>query len=328
MSNISTAIRFDHTAKENARVLDWSSDFQDRDNADFFAAVAKELARIGKKSGAKGATVDASGAGAIVLVGEYGFPGYGIRTAQNVLRIDRTPSNWSHVLFLQEGLPADAAAIRDPERSPLVLESTLSQGVGLNHFAFKNGVSVGRLSTFARTEYDASAESVVPNVAVLYFALTAEERSAVLERALNPDADQLGYDLCGQLGAWFSYGTSRGAKPNPLAEGVGLASASLVQLAYDAAGIGLAPGAHQRNIAPEHIWQAVKFLHETFFVMEGGKHVPRLVGGFYCVRDRACVQYPVDAKVPRSLSELVASSRGGGRTDGGSGRSSLRGKKR
>jgi hypothetical protein len=46
---------------------------------------------------------------------------------------------------------------------------------------------------------------------------------------------------------------SRGAVIKPLAQGIGLFNASYLQLAYDAAGVNVAPGAQQRKLAPEHI---------------------------------------------------------------------------
>ena len=59
----------------------------------------------------------------------------------------------------------------------------------------------------------------------------------------------MAYDLPDLLGRWFHYALSLGKRKNPLLAGVAMPSASYAQLAYDAAGIDLSPGATQRNVS-------------------------------------------------------------------------------
>jgi hypothetical protein len=115
----------------------------------------------------------------------------------------------------------------------------------------------------------------------------------VLARAIRPETDSTRYDL-GQLRArWFEYLVDPVVQPNPLAEGVAMPSAAYVQLAYDAAGVDLSPGAMQRNTAPEHIWQLVRRLYRDAELMdESGHRAPRVVAGWYCVRDRSALPAP------------------------------------
>ena len=66
--------------------------------------------------------------------------------------------------------------------------------------------------------------------------------------------------------------------------------------------------AQQRNLAPEHIWQGARFLHESFRLLDDqGETRSRAIGGYYCVRDRACVVAPVELELelPRTLGELL-----------------------
>jgi hypothetical protein len=293
MTNLNTAIRYDPAAALNPHLSDWSKAFCDVDNAEFFAAVAQAPGNVGA-------------AGCIVLTGEYSVCGYRLRRAQEVIRVDRTPSPWSHAFLLLEGLDRDPAGNRDPDCSPLLLESTLQPSAQFDHFSFRTGVSGRRLAEYALASFDLRAAHCVPNVAVISFELNDDERQALLARALNPQADQLGYDLLGQLANWFTYIASRGTALNPLAQGVSMYSASYVQLAYDAAGIDLAPGAQQRNLAPEHFWQSSRYLHARFRTLDrDGQSQPRAVSGFFCVRDRACMMAPLDASLPRTFAELL-----------------------
>jgi hypothetical protein len=309
MTNLNTAIRYDPAASQNPRLVDWSKQYCDTDNAEFFAAVARAPGNAGT-------------AACIVLTGEYSVCGYRLRRAQEVIRVDRTPSPWSHAFVLLEDLSRDAAQNRDPAKSALLLESTLQPNPQFDHFSFRTGVSGRRIADYAGATFDLRAAHCVPNVAVISIALSDQERTALLARAKNPEADQLGYDLLGQLASWFTYIASRGTALNPLAQGVAMFSASYVQLAYDAAGIDVAPGAQQRNLAPEHFWQASRYLHARFQTMDqDGKSTTRAVSGFFCVRDRACVMAPVDAELPRTFADLLPlqpMAAGGGTRSGGS----------
>jgi hypothetical protein len=303
MSNFNTAIRYDSLATSNPDLKDYSKDFCDADNGEFFAEVARQLAKPAPGS----TTLETDSVASIVLIGEYGLPGYRIRRAQEVLRIDRTPSFWSHAFLLLTPLAPDAAGNRDPHKSAILLESSLSPDPKHDLFSYTNGVSCRRLADYTDSQFTLSAAHSVPNVAVVSYGLKTEERASILERAKNPDSDQLGYDLLSQLASWYAYVASRGTVPNPLASGVGLFSTAYTQLAYDAAGIDLAPGAQQRNLAPEHIWQAARYLYPTFRATApaSSELVQRPVRGFYCVRDRACVVSPVDIALPRTIGELL-----------------------
>jgi hypothetical protein len=176
-----------------------------------------------------------------------------------------------------------------------------------NRFVDRNGVGPRRLADYARADFDLFSPHCVPNIAILAIALTPEERTKILNRADDPDVDQLHYDLSGLLATWYAYLSDRAQQINPLTQGNAIHCSAYAQLAYDAAGLDLAPGAHQKNTSPEHIWQAFKYLRQAFQIMDPATErlVQRPMLGFYCVRDQACVVAPVQLKIPRGIRAIV-----------------------
>lgn len=340
MSNISTATRYLATASLNPQLIDLNAAsgkrkaYARRDNAEFLADVAARLARwkgpaprdeaasqpsqrASKKRQAAAAAEPAAapepleiardGVLAIGLLGQYGPLGYALRRAQEVIRVDRTPSHWSHAFLFLDPLSLDPAQNRDPVRSPRLLEATLHPGQSPSElFAFRQGVNVRRFADYADAGFEPDAPPGSPNIAVLCLGLSASERAAIRTRALHPEADLMSYDLPELLGTWFHYALGLGKRPNPLVEGVGTPSASFLQLAYDAAGIDLSPGANDRNSAPEHLWQAVRYLHPMFEALTPeGTLAPRPFIGFHCVREPHGIIAPIDAELPRSFEDFV-----------------------
>ncbi len=309
MPNVNTILRYVRGSPVNPELVDLTEPFLRRDNAEFLAEVRTRLSEAAADP-VTGAYFDAGGIGCIGLLGEFGLIGYGIRRALEVLRVDHTPSYWSHAFLLAQPLSADAKANRDPRNSPWIWESTLEPATAFNRFTDRNGVGPRRIGEYSRARFDPFAAHSCPNVAIIAIGLTRDERTAILDRADDPDVDQLHYDILGLLGTWYAYLTNRANQPNPLAQGHAVYCSAFVQLAYDAAGIDLAPGAHERNTSPEHLWQTVKFFHERLppIVIDGAR-TARPVRGWYCVRDPYCQIAPPLARLeharPFRLSELT-----------------------
>lgn len=303
MSPINTAIRFDPAAKPNPRLENLTRAFAKKDNAVFLAEVVRRLGRL-EPEGPAGTSLDPGGVAAIGLIGTYGLLGYRLRRAQEVVRLDRGPSYWSHAFLIASPLGA--------KKGTWAWECTLEPAGEFNLFADRTGVSPRRLRDYATAGFDLTQPHCVPNIAVIVLDLTAEERGRILDWADNPDIDQLRYDLGGLLGQWYAYLADPATRTNPLAEGAAIPSAAYVQLAYDAAGIDLGLGTHQRNVTPEHIWQSAKVLHAWCEVAEGktGERKPRRIVGWYCTRDKACVAAPPDATVPMRLSQMMGIAEG------------------
>jgi hypothetical protein len=307
MTDLNTALRVNPDATQNPMLTDLTEDFRRRDNAAFLARVAELLRQAAGAEGPGGTRIHPGGVACVGLLGEYGLAGYSMRKAQEVIRLDRTPSYWSQAFLLVGNLSDDPAVNRSASRSALLWESSLEPPGALNYFTWRSGVAARHISDYARATFDLGAAHCVPNLAIIAISLTDAERTAILNRANNPDVDQLRYDLTGLLGTWYAYIMQRTGEPNPLAQGQALFSSAYAQFAYDAAGIDLAPGAHQRNTSPEHIWQAVKYLYQTFRVLDPAQDRPvqRTVMAWTCIRDQACVLAPAGTVLPRTLRELV-----------------------
>ncbi|MCI0377858.1 MAG: hypothetical protein L0215_09640 [Gemmataceae bacterium] len=310
MSNINLATRYLPGGNPKPEYLvDLTGDFRRRDNAAFLAEVAKQLRDKAAKPGPAGTAFAPDGAACIGLLGEYGLMGYGIRQAQSLLRMDKVPSSWSHAFLLTGGLSEDAAHNRSSRQSAWIWESTLEPAGLSSHFTNRNGVGPRRIGDYSRAEFSVVEPHCVPNMAIIAIALTPKERQAILDQANEPDVAQLQYDILGLLGTWYAYLSNRDIQANPLASGQAIYCSAYIQLAYDAAGIDLAPGAHQRNTSPEHIWQGIKYFASTFRVADpqSGNWEERPIACWTCIRDPACVVFPVDFKdMPRNLRELIA----------------------
>jgi hypothetical protein len=311
MANINTAIRYVAGAERNPLLVDMTARFRYRDNAEFLAAVARRLRGESARPARGGRRTPPDGVMCIGLIGEYGLVGYGIRTAQEVIRVDRMPSHWSHAFLIASPLSPDPARNRDPRRSPLVWESTLEPPAELNSWVLRDGVGPRRIVDYANSTFDLFSQHCVPNIAVIAIGLDGEELAKIRARASDPAVDRLHYDIPGLLGTWFAYLTDRAGAPNPLATGSGVYCSAYVQLAYDAAGIDLAPGAQQRNTSPEHIWQGALYLTQSFLAAAPGEEelVPRKVVGWYCLRDKACVIAPAGTRLPKGLDALATFGR-------------------
>lgn len=306
MMDLNTALRIDPDGQANPQLHDLTDQVGSGDNAAFLALVAQRLQEAARQRGPASTRIDAGGVACLGLLGAYGLIGYISRQTQEIIRLDRAPSYWSHAFLLVGELATDAAVNRHPERSALLWESSLEPPGAFNYFTYRSGASARHISDYAPATFDIRAAHCVPNLAIIAIGLTEQERADILDRADQPDVDQLRYDLAGLLGTWYAYITKRTGEPNPLAQGYAQFGAAYVQLAYDAAGIDLAPGARQRNVSPEHIWQAVKYLHATFRTYNRqGRPVQRAVMAWTCVRDRACVLAPVGTTLPRRLRDLT-----------------------
>ncbi len=320
MSNINTAIRYVPDARPNERLSDLTAAYAQQDNAAVLAEAVRRLKTLATEQGTP-RLFDTAGIGCIGLIGEYGPVGYGIRRAQEVIRVDRTPSYWSHAFVIATALSESAEQNRDLTQAAWIWESSLDPTGSFTNFAGRYGAGARRIAEYNNPTFDFFSPHSVPNIAVIAIGLTERERADLMQRADHPDVDQLHYDLPALLGSWFGYLSNRADRRNPLSEGQAEYSAAYVQLGYEAAGLDLAPGSHQRNIAPEHIWQTAKYLYQRLPTITEPSEprttgsapsvprrdpVPRPVAGWYCVREKAGVLVPPDFTGPRSLSEAVS----------------------
>jgi hypothetical protein len=312
MANEFTAVRYLPGADRNNAVTDMNKRFAKRDNADFYAEVARQIAALAKKRPASEDTVGftADGIGSIGLIGEYGHIGYGLRTAQRHIRVGRDPSYWSHAFLVHSPLSVDADEIRNPGSAPWIAESTLEPSDLGSRFLEVNGVAPRRLSDYAKAQFDLREPHCVPNVAVIAVGMTTTELQRVMERADDPAVNRLHFDMAGLLGMWYGFLTNQADKPNPLTLGHAIFNSAYIQLAFDAADIDLFPGATVRNTAPDHLWQTANYLSTLLKYIDATtkRPQPRPIHAWYCVREPSAVVFPSGGEtLPRTVSELIAS---------------------
>lgn len=275
-------------AQKDDVLVDLSATFKSKDNADFLAEVAKQLATL--KSSERGAPHHAiDGEMAIGLTGSYGLFGYGLRRSQEIVRFDRGPSYWSHCFLFSGKLSDNAKTLRSP-KSPWLLECTLRPTTSLSDALYSDGVMPRRLAEYTPATFDWQRISSVPNFAVISVGLTKQERAAIRQAALEPQRGRQQLGLAALAGQWFHYLSDKGEVRNPLSLGQPMHSAAYVQMAYAAAGIDLAPSASQNTVAPEFFWSLAKHLHTLSHYRDPASHELRVrpLRIWTCIRDPHC----------------------------------------
>lgn len=169
----------------------------------------------------------------VLLLGGSSLVEFRIRVAQSRVRGDMLPSFWSMAGVLRNGSAVYTVAdLRDLDSVPV-----------------KNGVQRVRLNEFNDPE-------AYPNIAIVQFC--DDYRS--IEKAIETVSRQRGLvDIPALIVPWIAYGWGAGAQGNPLLDGQGLPSASLVETAHALAGVDITPGLASEASCPEAIWQAAKW---------------------------------------------------------------------
>jgi hypothetical protein len=133
------------------------------------------------------------------------------------------------------------------------------------------------------------------NAALLGVSMTAEEAQRVADRAnWNFNLDRLRYNLWEMLGAWQSYFWQRGIRDNPLIEGIPMFSSAFVEYCFEAIQLDMAPGASERNSAPEHLWNGAVWWWDAFAAFG------HPISGYAVIRDPGCSQLGRDDQVTSS----------------------------
>jgi len=253
-------IRHSGSTEKNARVQDWSKEYAEKDNLEFFAAALGELTKDDAAHG---------GLMTIGLLGQRDLPGVTLRHAQAVLRWDLRPSLWSHTFLVAGRLPDSGEIGKLPIREVSIYSRT-----GRFPEPANNAVSAATLDAYNDPKVDA-------NVALLAVAMSETEVEQVADRAIShPNLDRLRYDFWETLGIWASYLWSGGLRPNPLREGFPMFSSAFVEYCYEAIPLDLSPAASERNSAPEHLWNSAVWWDEAFTEF---RHP---ISGYFCLRDK------------------------------------------
>ena len=226
------------------------------------------LKRVGAKDG-------------VLLLGGASVSHFRIRVAQSHARADLHPSKWSLA-----GILLDDATFLSV---PLELSGDASD------IAQGNGVQTCNMA-----DYNDPAR--FPNIAVIRFTKDVDKiltnaRLIAGDRKQKKPAQRSIIDLPSLMLPWLSYIWIAGKAGNPLAEGLGLPSATFVETVYGMAGIELTPGLASSTSCPEAIWQSAKYWQDFYEAaaatsneQDAAQHVP--TGNYVIRQEEAAVTWP------------------------------------
>jgi hypothetical protein len=199
----------------------------------------------------------------LLLVGGTDPLSFRLRVAQSHVRHDLSPSAWSHVLFIPRLEPKLAESrTREVSLAP-------SACFGEHGFPLPtNGLQRGRLETYL-------ADELFPNLAVLSVPVPATDLDTSLT-GLQGQRSIL--DVPQLILRWLAYCWGVGVPSSPLAEGLGVPGAALLEAAFSARDFDLTPGLESRSSCPEAIWQAATWWHGFYQRTQAG----RAIRGAYC----------------------------------------------
>jgi hypothetical protein len=183
--------------------------------------------------------------------------------AQSHVRHDLSPSAWSHVLFIRE-------LSRSLGDSP-TREVSLAARFGDFGFPLPtNGLQEGRLAPYLDG-------ALFPNLSLLSVPVAAADITSSLDE-LRWQRSLL--DVPQLILRWLGYCWGVGVPASPLADGIGVPGAALMEAAFAARGFDLTPGLESRASCPEAIWQAATWWHSFYQRTQAG----RAIKGVFCAQ--------------------------------------------
>ncbi|MDY6945668.1 MAG: hypothetical protein SXG53_08110 [Pseudomonadota bacterium] len=184
----------------------------------------------------------------VLLLGGTSIVDFRMRVAQSELRQDLLPSFWSSCGLLIDGKVLMTARLDAIGNSSERVE--------------RNGLEAVRLD--AGSGY--GNPMLYPNIAVLQF---TADHAAIREHVARIGQERNIVDLLSQVVTWLGYCWAVGNNGNPLLQGHGIPSATLLERAHGLAGIDLSPGLPSASSCPEAIWQAARWWYEAYAPVEG-----------------------------------------------------------
>lgn len=183
----------------------------------------------------------------VLLLGGTAIVDFRMRVAQSELRQDLLPSFWSTCGLLIEGELLMTARVDAISNSSARVERNGLEAVALDGYSgYGNPM-------------------LYPNIAILQF---TADHAAIREHVGRIGQERNIVDLLAQVVAWLGYCWAVGNSGNPLLQGHGIPSATLLERAHGLAGIDLSPGLPSASSCPEAIWQAARWWYKAYDPVE------------------------------------------------------------
>lgn len=183
----------------------------------------------------------------VLLLGGTSIVDFRMRVAQSELRQDLLPSFWSTC-----GLLIDGEVLMTARVDAITNSSARVERNGLEAVPLDESSPYGNPTRY-------------PNIAVLQF---TDDHAAIREYVARIGQERNIVDLLAQIVSWLGYCWAVGGSSNPLMQGHGIPSATLVERAHGLSGIDLSPGLPSASSCPEAIWQAARWWYEAYEPIE------------------------------------------------------------
>jgi hypothetical protein len=208
--------------------------------------------------------------GALVFVGGSHACDLPVKWAQVVLRLDRTPSLWSHVALVLDwpaGAAAEAITGIEVTLDPVEREVQVPDRNGATLFRLSRYLDAARYPSLAigivklpeASKKPAADKTAMPGEEVPPPRDAACRREDLKKAATDPIRSVQRFPLWDWLGHWERHVRAGGS--NPLLEHVPHPAAAFCEYVYEAAGLDLTPGATAPTSCPELLWSTL--LHWT-----------------------------------------------------------------
>lgn len=227
----------------------------------------------------------------VLLLGGTSIVDFRMRVAQSELRHDLLPSFWSTCGLLIDGemmMTARVDAISD--------SSARVERNGLEAVTFDAASRYGNPMFY-------------PNIAILQF---TDDHAAIKDHVARIGQERNIVDLLAQVVAWLGYCWAVGGSGNPLMQGHGIPSATLLERAHGLAGIDLSPGLPSASSCPEAIWQAARWWYNAYDLVElstsKSKQSAFTPRGAYLIRQPAAAAIGIRDDMQRD--QIVRTNRG------------------
>lgn len=183
----------------------------------------------------------------VLLLGGTSIVDFRVRVAQSELRQDLLPSFWSTCGLLMDGKLLMTARVDAISNSSARVERNGLEAVALDADSYYGN------------------PMFYPNIAILQF---TNDHAAIKDHVARIGQERNIVDLLAQVVAWLGYCWAVGNSGNPLMQGQGIPSATLLERAHGLAGIDLSPGLPSASSCPEAIWQAARWWYKAYDPVE------------------------------------------------------------